>query len=138
LCFGWIDSIQKSYDEKSRIQRYSVRNPKSSYSQLNKERVRWLHNQGMIHPSVIDSVRFILEETYVFPEDILQELQKDSVVWENYNLQSESYRRIRIAYIDHSRISPEHFQQRLHHFIEKTRDNKLIKGYGGTDKYYEL
>lgn len=137
LCFGWIDSIQKRYNEESNIQRYSIRSPKSSYSQLNKERIKWLYNQDMIHYSIMDSIRFILDEEYQFPEDIMQELRKDPVVWENYNRFSDSYKRIRIAYIDHSRINPEHFALRLRNFIEKTRENKQIKGYGGTDKYYE-
>ena len=30
----------------------------------------------------------------------------------------------------------EEFQRRLSNFIEKTRRNKLIIGYGGVDKYY--
>lgn len=136
LCFGWIDSTLRSLDEHNSMQRYSVRNPKSEYSQLNKERVVWLHRNGLIHPSVVDSIRFILEEEYVFPEDILDELRRDPVVWENYNRFSESYRRLRIAYIERARGRDEHFAKRLQHFIEKTRQGKLVKAYGGAEKYY--
>ena len=28
------------------------------------------------------------------------------------------------------------FDKRLNNFIEKTKENKLIKGFGGIDKYY--
>ena len=31
---------------------------------------------------------------------------------------------------------PEEFDKRLNNFIEKTKENKLIKGFGGIDKYY--
>ena len=49
---------------------------------------------------------------------------------------SEPYKRIRIAYIEAARKRPEEFQKRLHSFMEKTRRNKLITGYGGIEKYY--
>ena len=135
LCFGWIDSTLKTLDNDHTIQRYSVRNPKSTYSQLNKERIFWLHKNDMIHPSVVDSIRFILEEEYIIPEHILEEIRKDELAWKHYSSFSDSYKRIRIAYICMAR-DPESFRKRLDHFLEKTRNNKLIKGYGGTDKYY--
>lgn len=136
LRFGWIDSILKTLDEHHNVQRYSVRNPKSTYSQLNKERIFWLHKNDMIHSSVIDSIRFILEEEYILPDYIIDEIKKDESAWKNFSSSSDSYKRIRIAYIDMARESPDHFQKRLNHFIEKTRANKLIKGYSGTEKYY--
>ncbi|MBB4037855.1 uncharacterized protein YdeI (YjbR/CyaY-like superfamily) [Dysgonomonas hofstadii] len=136
LCFGWIDSTLKTLDEYHTIQRYSVRNPKSTYSQLNKERIIWLHKNNMIHSTVVDSIRFILEEEYIIPGYIIEEIKKDELAWKNFSSFSDSYKRIRIAYIDMARDYPDHFQKRLNHFIEKTRANKLIKGYGGTDKYY--
>ena len=71
-----------------------------------------------------------------FPEDIIDELKKDETVWENYQKFSESYKRIRVAYIDAARNRPEEFQKRLNSFMDKTRRNKLIMGYGGIEKYY--
>jgi hypothetical protein len=58
------------------------------------------------------------------------------VVWDNYQRFSEPYRRIRTAYIDAARKRPEEFRKRLNSFIDKTRRNVLITGYGGVDKYY--
>ncbi len=72
----------------------------------------------------------------MFPEDILKLLRQDENVWENYQSFSEPYKRIRIAYIEAARKRPEEFQKRLNSFIEKTRRNKLIMGYGGIEKYY--
>ena len=48
LCFGWIDSIVKSVDADRFAQRFSVRNPKTPYSQANKERLRELVRQGKV------------------------------------------------------------------------------------------
>ena len=42
LCFGWIDSINKTLDKDHTIQRFTPRQSKSSYSQPNKERLKWL------------------------------------------------------------------------------------------------
>ena len=72
----------------------------------------------------------------MFTEDILELLRQDESVWENYQRFSEPYKRIRIAYIEAARKRPEEFQKRLNSFIEKTRRNKLIMGYGGIEKYY--
>jgi hypothetical protein len=53
----------------------------------------------------------------------------------NYQKFSESYKRIRVAYIEGARKRPEEFNKRLSNFINKTRNNKLI-GFGGIEKHY--
>jgi uncharacterized protein YdeI (YjbR/CyaY-like superfamily) len=136
LCFGWIDSTIRSPDGKYKIQRFSPRNPKSSYSQSNKERLRWLADRGMIIPSVMERVSDILSESFVHPDDILDAIRKDEVAWEHFQQFSEPYKRIRVAYIDVARERPDEFMRRLNNFIERTRNGKLISGYGGIDKYY--
>ena len=135
LCFGWIDSTVKKIDEESHIQRFSPRNPKSSYSQANKERLRWLLKENLIHPSMHESVKKVLKEKFVFPSDIINAIKKDKKVWENYQKFSPAYKRIRIAYIDGARKRPEEFNKRLANFIKKTRENKII-GFGGIEKHY--
>jgi uncharacterized protein YdeI (YjbR/CyaY-like superfamily) len=65
LCFGWIDSTIRKFDKESSMQRFSPRNPKSSYSQANKERLRWLLKRNLIHPSIRESARKVLKEKFV-------------------------------------------------------------------------
>ena len=48
LCFGWIDSTVRRIDEDRFAQRFSVRNPKTPYSQSNQERLRKLIEQGKV------------------------------------------------------------------------------------------
>ncbi len=136
LCFGWIDSIVKTYDEGHTMQRFSLRKAKANYSQANKERLRWLVDNDMIHPSLVDQANMILSEEYQFPADILHEVKKDKIAWSNFQSMSDSYKRIRIAFIDSARKRPEEFDKRLRNFIDKTHNNKLILGFGGIDKYY--
>lgn len=45
------------------------------------------------------------------------------------------YKRIRVAYIEAARKRPTEYKKRLESFIKKTRENKIITGYGGTEKY---
>ena len=136
LCFGWIDSINKAYDEDHTIQRFTPRNPKSSYSQPNKERLQWLAERDLVHPDLIGQVNEVISEVFIFPKDILDAIKKDKAVWGNYKQFSEPYKRIRIAYIDAARKRPEEFEKRLKNFIEKTLEGKMIKGFGGIEKYY--
>ena len=136
LCFGWIDSTAKALDDTHKIQKFSPRNPKSSYSQANKERLRRLSDEGLIHPTLKESIAKILSEEFIYPEDILETIKKDEAAWRHFQQFSDPYKRIRIAYIDAPRKRPDEFARRLNSFIEKTRKGKMISGYGGIDKYY--
>ena len=136
LCFGWIDSTNRSIDETHKVRRFTPRRPGSPYSQPNIERLRWLRDRGMLMPGVLASVSGIIDEPFSFPEDILSEIRGDACAWANYQGLSESYKRIRIAYIDAARKRPEEFRRRLDHFIRVTRRGGIIRGYGGVDKYY--
>lgn len=84
LCFGWIDSTIKALDKEHKIQHFTPRNPKSSYSQANKERLKWLLEHNMIHPDREDNIRKVLSAPFVFPNDIIGKLKEDKTVWENY------------------------------------------------------
>jgi uncharacterized protein YdeI (YjbR/CyaY-like superfamily) len=135
LSFGWIDSIVKRIDEYSLAQRFSPRRPYSSYSQANKERLKWLVKEGKLHPSIKESVEKVLSTGFVFPPDIIREIKKNDEAWGNYQKFSQAYQRIRIAYIDAARNRPNEFKKRLNNFIKKSEQNKSI-GFGGIGKYY--
>ena len=136
LCFGWIDSVNKRIDKDHCARRFSPRKKGSAYSQPNIERLIWLDSHDMLHPSVRENVLPVIQTPFIFPEDIIDAIKQDEEAWNNYQSFSEPYKRIRIAYIEAARKRPEEFRKRLDSFIEKTRNNKLIRGYGGIDKYY--
>lgn len=46
LCWGWIDGIRKSFDDKSFVQRYTPRRAKSSWSKINVDNVERLIDEG--------------------------------------------------------------------------------------------
>ncbi len=135
LCFGWIDSIVKTLDKESTVQRFSPRKPKAKYSQANKERLRSLVEQGKVIKEVLDSLGAVLTEKFEFPPDILKAIQVNKEAWKNFQKFSDSYKRIRIAFIDGARKRPEEFKKRLRHFIEMTEKDKMF-GFGGIEKHY--
>lgn len=91
----------------------------------------------MIHLSVRDDIFPIIRAPYIFPSDISDAIKSDIVAWKNYEKLSESDKRISIAYVDAARKRPAEFKKRLESFIKKTRERKIIVGYGGIDKYYK-
>ena len=46
LCWGWIDGIRKSFDERSFLQRYTPRRARSIWSQVNRDHVARLTAAG--------------------------------------------------------------------------------------------
>lgn len=46
LCWGWIDAIRKGFDDRSFLQRYTRRGPKSVWSEINVANVRRLVAEG--------------------------------------------------------------------------------------------
>jgi uncharacterized protein YdeI (YjbR/CyaY-like superfamily) len=50
LCWGWIDGLRKSFDDRSFLQRYSPRTAKSMWSQINRDHVARLTKAGRMTP----------------------------------------------------------------------------------------
>jgi uncharacterized protein YdeI (YjbR/CyaY-like superfamily) len=46
LCWGWIDGVRKGFDDKSFLQRYTPRTPRSIWSQINVDNVARLIEEG--------------------------------------------------------------------------------------------
>ena len=134
LCFGWIDSTQKTLDAEHTAQRFTPRRPASGYSQTNKERLHRLLAQG----KVIDEVRRTLPDVsadgFRAAPDILRALQENPRAWENFQRYSPSYQRIRIAFVEDARDRPEEFRKRLRNLVDKSAKNRQ---YGfGIESYY--
>ena len=56
LCWGWIDGIRKSLDDKAFLQRYSPRGKKSIWSQINRDHIERLTKAGRMQPSGLAQV----------------------------------------------------------------------------------
>lgn len=124
LCFGWIDSIVKRIDEDRTAQRYSPRREKSNLSETNRERVRRLIDQGRMTEAGLSKIKSQLEDDFAIAPDILRALKKDKNAWRNFQDFTDTYKRIRVGWIEAARKRPEVFETRLNYFINMTSKNK--------------
>jgi uncharacterized protein YdeI (YjbR/CyaY-like superfamily) len=133
LCYGWIDSTVKNIDDERFAQRFSPRHKNRPLSQANKERIDKLIKQKKMTPAGLAAVAGVYrpdntaDEDFVIPPDILAALKANKQAWDNFQKFPETYKRIRIAYIDsRRRHSREMFEKSLNHFVKRTAENKRI------------
>jgi len=135
LCFGWIDSTVRALDAEKYAQRFSPRNPKTPYSQANRERMRALIACGKVVSAVAKVFLARDQGPFTIPADILRDLKAKPKAWMNFRKFSPAYVRIRIAFIEGARARPAEFEKRKRYFISMTEKNRLF-GFGGVEKYF--
>jgi uncharacterized protein YdeI (YjbR/CyaY-like superfamily) len=125
LCYGWIDGIKKKISETELAQRLSPRGKKSSWTELNKERVRRLEKLGLMK----DEGRRVLPDmdhnSFRIDEEIERRLREEKHLYDNFMSFPDLYRRVRIDTIQSYKNQPELFRSRLDKFITNTRENKM-------------
>lgn len=57
LCHGWIDAIRKAGDDKTFLQRYVPRGPRSIWSEINKKKVQELIKAKLMRPAGLAAVK---------------------------------------------------------------------------------
>ncbi|MGE8720485.1 YdeI/OmpD-associated family protein [Leptospira terpstrae] len=93
LCFGWIDSQKKTYDEKSWLQKFTPRRPKSIWSKRNRERVISLIKEKRMQPSGFKEIETAKKDgrwdkaydspsKMEIPSDFLSIIAKDKLAYE--------------------------------------------------------
>jgi uncharacterized protein YdeI (YjbR/CyaY-like superfamily) len=124
LCFGWIDGISKTFDETRRAQRFTPRRPKSNWTELNKERARQLIAGGLMTPAGAAVMPNLDTHAFRIADDILAALKRDAQTWRNFEDFPDSYKRIRVGFIEEMRKQPDEFEKRLQNFLRMTAQNK--------------
>ena len=124
----WLDDSTKKRLDNKMVQKISTRTRKSNWTELNKERARRLEKLGLM----TDLGRAVLpdmsEESFVVASEILEVLQADLRIWENYLGLPELYKRIRIDNIQgylKTKDTDETYKKRLQKFLDNTRVGKL-------------
>jgi uncharacterized protein YdeI (YjbR/CyaY-like superfamily) len=85
LCYGWIDSHRRGYDEHYYLQRYSPRRARSSWSQVNVDKVEALISAGRMREpgfAAIEAAKadgrwdaaYASQRTATMPDDLAAEL----------------------------------------------------------------
>jgi len=128
LCYGWIDSTVKSINKESFAQRFTPRSPKSQLSIMNEERVRRLIKEKKMTRAGLNAISHTFDknkkEKLKIAPDILKKLKENKEAWKNFQNFPESYKKIRIGYIESRRERPDLFKSSLNNFIKMTSKNK--------------
>jgi uncharacterized protein YdeI (YjbR/CyaY-like superfamily) len=127
LCFGWIDGLMKRMDDDRYAQRFSPRKPGSSWSELNKARVRKMVAAGRMTPAGLATVTFPLDPAEdasaprtapALTDDLLARLQADEAAWANFSRLAPSHRRQYVGWIMDA-VKPETRLRRLEEAIAR-------------------
>ncbi|MBN6039931.1 YdeI family protein [Amycolatopsis sp. 195334CR] len=132
LCFGWIDSKSVRRDDHSRYQRFSPRNPRSTWSRVNRERAERLIAQGrMTHrgQALIDHARrtgtwtlLTDADNRVIPADLAGRFDRDPTAFAHYQAFPPSSQRRILAWILTAK-RPETRRQRVNRTVELAAAN---------------
>lgn len=127
LCFGWIDSTTKTYDNRI-IQRFSPRKKNSSWTELNIERCRRLEKLHLMTEGGREVLpKYVSVKDFVIDNDILEAFRQNPISWENFQQFPELYRRIRIDTIQrYKRKDIELFRRRLARLIQKSEQGEMF------------
>jgi uncharacterized protein YdeI (YjbR/CyaY-like superfamily) len=88
LCYGWIDGVKNTFDDKSWIQRFTARKPNSKWSKINRNKAEELIAAGKMKPSGMAAIELakqkgIWDAAYdsqknaSIPDDLQNELDKN-------------------------------------------------------------
>lgn len=125
LCFGWIDGVKKKLADGQLAQRLSPRSRRSSWTELNKARVRRLERLGLMTDQGRKVLPAMDPESFAIDPDIERRLREDEHVYANVAAFPDLYKRVRIDNIQSCRSQPELFEHRLEKFIAHTRNNQM-------------
>lgn len=136
LCFGWIDGIKKSYDDKSWIQKFTPRRAKSMWSARNKEHIARLIKEKRIQPAGLKEVEAAKKDgrwdaaydspkNMEVPTDFLKELKKDKKAFEFYKTLNK-VNLYAIAWRLQTAKKPETREKRMKILLDMMKKNKKI------------
>ena len=88
LCYGWIDSHKKTYDEKTWIQKFTPRGKRSIWSKINKEKAEFLIAAGRMTELGLEAIEtakqngnwdnaYEPQSVASLPEDFATELEQN-------------------------------------------------------------
>ncbi len=133
LCFGWIDGIHKNIHKFGHLTRFSPRSKNSQWSELNKARCQRLEKLGLMTEAgkkALDN-----SKPFIIDDDIMELLDKDKDLKDNFYSFPLLYQRIRINTIQREKNKPDVYNRMINNFIKYTKDGKM---YGQWNDYGRL
>lgn len=109
LCFGWIDSTKRTIDKERYKQYFTKRKPKSNWSKINKDKVEFLIDKGLMAEAGLKSIEIAKEngswtfldavENLEIPQDFMQALTQHKGATAYFESLSKSDKKILLYWI---------------------------------------
>lgn len=135
ICFGWIDGIRRSIDDRRFTIRFTPRNPRSSWSLVNIKKVERLKQLSLMRPeglAVFEKMDKEKSGIYSFERDPIELdvssiniFRKNKAAWNLFSEMPPSYKKTAISWVmtakkDETRL------RRLNILIENSARNERI------------
>jgi uncharacterized protein YdeI (YjbR/CyaY-like superfamily) len=136
LCFGWIDSQKRGFDERYFLQRFTPRRPRGKWSRINRDKAEELIAAGSMRPAGLAEVdaaktdgrweaAYEGQRTAEVPEDLQRELDSNAAAREFFATLS-SANRYAIVYRLNDAKKPETRERRLYKFVAMLERGETI------------
>lgn len=135
LCFGWIDGLRKSIDEKSYKIRFTPRRPASNWSAVNINRINELIKEGLVQPAGLaaferrreDKSRIYAYENKpaTLKEEYESEFRKHAKAWSYFQNMAPYYRKMMINWVMSAKREETRLR-RLGILIQSSEENQKI------------
>jgi Uncharacterized protein conserved in bacteria len=136
LCYGWIDSQKESLDERSYLQRFTPRGPKSIWSKVNVGKVEQLIANGRMKPPGLEAIEkakqnglwdkaYASSSNVTMPEDLaaaLEQNAKAAAFYETLNKQNK----FAILFRIHNVKKEETRKKKIMQFVEMLEKGEKI------------
>lgn len=135
LCFGWIDSTIRRLDDEKYAQKFTPRNLKSNWSELNRKRARKMIKEGKMTKAGLAKFKQAGEQKNkqvedkpinkkaVIPIDLKKALSVNKKALENFGNFAPSYKRLYIRWILNAK-RPETRAKRIKQTVKWSAENK--------------
>lgn len=138
LCFGWIDSRKKTIDEKSYMQYFSKRKPKSIWSKINKDKVTKLIDACLMTSTGLESINIAKQngswtlfdgvDALIIPSDLESEFKTNKEAHDFFLGFSNSNRKS-ILYWIASAKRPQTREKRIKETVELASQRLIPKQF---------
>ena len=140
LCYGWIDSTVKSLGDGKRKQYFCPRKPKSVWSKVNKNHIKELKSNGLMHEAGLASIKIAKEngswtslddvENGVIPEALQIAFEKNSQANTNFKNFTHSQRKSYLYWLNQAKRE-ETKAKRIKEIIQHAHENIKYRNGGG-------
>ncbi|MDX6603228.1 MAG: hypothetical protein QOF13_2430 [Solirubrobacterales bacterium] len=138
LCFGWIDSQKRGFDEKHFLQRFTPRRPRGKWSRINRKKAEGLIASGAMQPAGLTEVdtakadgrwdaAYAGQRTAEVPDDLRRELDRNEAA-RDFFAKLDSANRYAILYRLEDAKKPETRRRRLQKFVAMLERGEKIHG----------